>query len=427
MKLIVLASSQTDVSGNDNAELYNSFNADINIVPGSTIALQSITTELAITETNTSGEAIYNPLEEFENYYVELIDLNIESYYGFVNEKIFNGSQKNIIGTLSRKNILPVFVPRADGSYTSPVLSPPGWSPIELTSALWLDAADVSTLTLDASNFVEVWADKSGEGNDVSQTTAASRPLYINPATGILFDDDYMTASFSMGSQPYTFYLVVEQDEFDGPPEFATNQTIVGTASAGTGRNFIFQPGFGSGVRLYAGSSLSSTTRLNVGSPTLVKCVANGSSSEIWVDDVLVESGNAGTIIYTGINLGCSKFLSNFFQGKIMELLIIPGLLSNDDNAYMNTYLIDKWNVSIALSSAAEDDFIYEPKFVGGGDAITKYTIDHVPNEPIFLNLMNKNNMALRNLSARLVKYDGSRVPIAGPMSINLLIKGPDE
>mgnify|MGYP003667096223 FL=1 len=70
---------------------------------------------------------------------------------------------------------------------------------------------------------------------------------------------------------------------------------------------------------------------------------------------------------------------------------------------------------------------LYEPKFVGGGDAITKYTIDHVPNEPIFLNLMNKNNMALRNLSARLVKYDGSRVPIAGPMSINLLIKGPDE
>lgn len=45
--------------------------------------------------------------------------------------------------------------------------------------ALWLDAADLSTLTLDASGNVTTWADKSGNGASVTQATAANRPAYF--------------------------------------------------------------------------------------------------------------------------------------------------------------------------------------------------------------------------------------------------------
>ncbi len=46
-----------------------------------------------------------------------------------------------------------------------------------LRPALWLDAADPSTLTFNGSN-VSAWRDKSGNGNHASQGTAIRQPIY---------------------------------------------------------------------------------------------------------------------------------------------------------------------------------------------------------------------------------------------------------
>lgn len=56
------------------------------------------------------------------------------------------------------------------------------WTPAELGGlALWLDANDASTITLNGST-VSQWSDKSGNGNHVSNATAATQPAYL--ATG---------------------------------------------------------------------------------------------------------------------------------------------------------------------------------------------------------------------------------------------------
>jgi hypothetical protein len=57
------------------------------------------------------------------------------------------------------------------------------WTPADLGAslALWLDADDASTITLNGSN-VSQWDDKSGNGRNASQATAASQPTYL--ATG---------------------------------------------------------------------------------------------------------------------------------------------------------------------------------------------------------------------------------------------------
>ena len=59
----------------------------------------------------------------------------------------------------------------------------PNWTPAALGSALalWLDAEDTSTITLNGSD-VSQWNDKSGNGNHVSNNTAATQPPYL--ATG---------------------------------------------------------------------------------------------------------------------------------------------------------------------------------------------------------------------------------------------------
>jgi len=57
------------------------------------------------------------------------------------------------------------------------------WTPYELGAdlALWLDAADTDTITLNGSN-VSQWDDKSGNGRNASQATASFQPTYL--ATG---------------------------------------------------------------------------------------------------------------------------------------------------------------------------------------------------------------------------------------------------
>ena len=51
------------------------------------------------------------------------------------------------------------------------------WSPRAWRPSFWLDAADLSTLTL-VNGDVSEWRDKSGFGRHVSQATAADRPTY---------------------------------------------------------------------------------------------------------------------------------------------------------------------------------------------------------------------------------------------------------
>ncbi|MBI1325980.1 hypothetical protein GC170_22700, partial [bacterium] len=45
--------------------------------------------------------------------------------------------------------------------------------------ALWLDAADDASITLDGSNNISQWNDKSGNARHVTQATATERPAYL--------------------------------------------------------------------------------------------------------------------------------------------------------------------------------------------------------------------------------------------------------
>jgi hypothetical protein len=53
------------------------------------------------------------------------------------------------------------------------------FSPTQIPNlALWLDASDVSTFTLDGSNNAEQWRDKSGSARHLSQATTLLRPSH---------------------------------------------------------------------------------------------------------------------------------------------------------------------------------------------------------------------------------------------------------
>jgi hypothetical protein len=57
------------------------------------------------------------------------------------------------------------------------------WNPSMISTALWLDAADASTVTT-VSSAVSQWNDKSGNGRNFTQSTSGNRPALTTNALG---------------------------------------------------------------------------------------------------------------------------------------------------------------------------------------------------------------------------------------------------
>lgn len=74
------------------------------------------------------------------------------------------------------------------------------WSPANITTALWLDAADASTVTT-VSSAVSEWRDKSGNNRNASQPTSSRRPIYstafLNSKAVVSFDGSNDILGFS--------------------------------------------------------------------------------------------------------------------------------------------------------------------------------------------------------------------------------------
>jgi hypothetical protein len=78
------------------------------------------------------------------------------------------------------------------------------WNPSMISTALWLDAADASTVTTE-SGAVSQWNDKSGNGRNVTQPIDFRRPAYdstgFNNRPTLIFDgstDFLLTAAFAV-------------------------------------------------------------------------------------------------------------------------------------------------------------------------------------------------------------------------------------
>lgn len=65
------------------------------------------------------------------------------------------------------------------------------WTPQSITTALWLDASDNSTITLNGST-VSQWNDKSGNGKHAVQANSLRQPVYnstlLNGKGGLIYD-----------------------------------------------------------------------------------------------------------------------------------------------------------------------------------------------------------------------------------------------
>lgn len=247
------------------------------------------------------------------------------------------------------------------------------WRPSNLGTnlALWLDAEDAASITLNGST-VSQWNDKSGNGRNVSQATAANQPNYtasgLNGKPVITFDgtnDALLNASAELmrAVSGTTVVMVMSR---------AANLTTeavslwVGT-SVGNARLVMSHrvglaapgEGFVSGGRRLSTDSFQTVTGFAYTSDPIIAAARHdyaNANLEIWQDGTAgpsrvyqtagVTDNNAGELavgaaLVTGTNLP--------FNGYIAEITLVHSALSTTDRERLEGYLAWKWGLEANL------------------------------------------------------------------------------
>ena len=231
---------------------------------------------------------------------------------------------------------------------------PAPWTPAELGAdlALWLDAEDTASITLNGSN-VSQWNDKSGNNRHVSQGAAASQPAYsatgFNNKPTIQHDgvNDFLvanTAAQAIGSQAFTLLGAIRF-----PTSISLGGYIISLREGGgqsTTRGYMFH---GSNTFSSAwGNPFTSAPSMPVAEGTnniLGVQRRTGGVAESFVNGVAAGSITANFPSPFGqMSLG-SLVQQGFTDSWFSEVVISTGTMTTTDRQKLEGYLAHKWGL----------------------------------------------------------------------------------
>ena len=209
----------------------------------------------------------------------------------------------------------------------------------------WYDAANSANLTLSGTN-VTGWYDLSGNGNHM--TIDGSSPSYVqdvqNGKAGIYFNGINQalknTTSITDVAMPYTVILCVRPTNWGT----GTYQTISGYTYGIYDYAIIGKQTGSTVLRAASGSTVNGPTLSN-GTTCTIAVVFNGTSSQIWLNNSLSSSGNAGGNNLVEANIGHLLTGTQWWEGYGFEQFYYSGALSSTDLNKIFTYLNNKWGV----------------------------------------------------------------------------------
>ena len=205
------------------------------------------------------------------------------------------------------------------------------WTPAEITTAVWLDANDSGTVT-EGATFI--WADKSGNGNDATQSSASLQPSVSG--ANIVFDgsDKLLTLDTRLNAV-LSLYVMCNWTDTTGD-----NRVIVGdivstawhgdTAASGN----LFSAAFGAADVINGDNYIDGT--LTAGA------LARYTSRTVHA----IQPVAGKDLDQIGRDRG---FSSRTFKGNLNEIVIVEGYLSTDDRQKMEGYLAHKWGTTGSL------------------------------------------------------------------------------
>jgi hypothetical protein len=232
---------------------------------------------------------------------------------------------------------------------TSSTLDPRAISGI----AFWLDANATSTFTLDGSNGVSTWADRTTNSRNATQTTASNRPTVNSLGFGgkqaVRFAGG-LNELLSMGDLSSVFpsagevFLAIDTNNDNSYSLYATSANS---------EYFIN----GNGKAYFGTFSQSRQNGVTAPSPTSgrhvisIRC-STGGLQVVRVDGAVIFSGSptngyfAGTLHVIGNNN--NRASDTPFSGWIGEVIAYSTLPSATDRSKIEKYLGSKWGITVA-------------------------------------------------------------------------------
>jgi hypothetical protein len=229
------------------------------------------------------------------------------------------------------------------GEFSDSVTATPILSPLDLSPLAWYDASDTGTIT-ESGGAVSQWDDKSGNGYDLTQLTSIRQPktgtATLNSLNTVEFDNTtsfqhLFNTSIDVSSGNHTFFLVIDIAAGDTDHPLLTSGTLTGGYA-------------------YLGSQGSSST-----------AISNWTTTSLHVDSVL-QTPTTRDDVYTALGTGPGLFrvvaqanVSGMSYGygqdpfdwdygtKLAEVIIVDGTLSAQQISDTETYLADKWGITL--------------------------------------------------------------------------------
>lgn len=220
------------------------------------------------------------------------------------------------------------------------------WTPAELGAdlALWLDADDVSTITLNGSNVAQ-WDDKSGNNRHAVQATASNQPAYsateFNGMPAVVWPNSANTVR--MDTVPFaaqSFFFVLRyhngtqanwisayQGVFSLPSSSSTTGSIGLVSNNVNGNQWLNTNIFNNG-RYNGDPQVNLNSRITLPLPqTILEASAETPRTPVF-----------------SYQIGCDRNSSGRgWSGPIAEIIATPALLSDADRQKLEGYLAWKW------------------------------------------------------------------------------------
>ncbi len=228
------------------------------------------------------------------------------------------------------------------------------WTPVDSEQCeLWLDAADESTIVPNGSG-VEMWQDKSGNGNHATQSNPANQPLTgVHSMAGrnaIDFDaaeNHYLNIPNLGAATSVSVFLVVKRNSDLPDGDHDSGLWHFGDTGSGETR----YP-YRMDRQIYDGFASTEQRVTAYSHPSFAwpKMYHVDSTPDYWTSDVnlnVVFPPSAGNTVSLGSGmhtLGKSQG-EQYFEGQIAECVIYKGDVSADLQARTEAYLIRKWGL----------------------------------------------------------------------------------
>lgn len=232
------------------------------------------------------------------------------------------------------------------------------WTPSEISTKFWYDAADLSTIT-SSSNVISQVDDKSGNDIHLNVITGGK----IGPKTGIASlnglnvfcwdtSDQILENNIFFHDQANTalFMAILFKADLDGNQDFL----LAGTESVAAGKRMsIRRLHTGDRMQILGGSNTGSNIALTSnsntaqeGQDTILLVKMNSSTSTISINGELKKSGNIGTNVLDSLNIGGNARESSNINGYIAEII---SFVSSSEQLIVEGYLAHKWALQTKL------------------------------------------------------------------------------